>query len=98
MKNGKREEAQYNAISHTIGATGKLWQITLFAFFVEFIFGYNALFGTTNTDLAKFGLLFYLSIIPLVICVITGLLFWKLYTIGKDEAISNKEKLIESGL
>jgi len=53
--------------------------------------------GTQNTDFAKFGLLVYLSIVPMIVTIISGFLVWKLFDITKEVAIENKEKLITLG-
>ncbi len=96
LKYGKREEGQYYAINQIFSATTKTWSAVIFAIIVA-IFLYDPLKGTQNTDFAKFGLLVYLSIIPLIITIISGLLVWKLFDITKEVAIENKEKLLKLG-
>jgi GPH family glycoside/pentoside/hexuronide:cation symporter len=96
LKYGKREEAQYFAINQIFSATGKTIS-ALFLALVVAIFLYDPLKGTKNTEFAKFGLLVYISIIPLIITIISGILVWKLFNISKDLADENKEKLLKLG-
>lgn len=96
LKYGKREEGQYYAINQIFSATTKTWSAVIFAIIVA-IFLYDPLKGTQNTDFAKFGLLVYLSIVPLIVTIISGFLVWKLFDITKEVAIENKEKLITLG-
>ncbi len=96
LKYGKREEAQYFAINQIFSATGKTNSALLLALVVA-IFLYDPLKGTENTEFAKFGLLVYISIIPLIITIVAGFLIWKLFNISKDLAEDNKEKLLKLG-
>jgi len=96
LKYGKREEAQYYAINQIFSATSKTTSALLLALVVA-IFLYDPLKGTENTEFAKFGLLVYISIIPLIITIISGILIWKLFNISKEMAVDNKEKLLKLG-
>lgn len=96
LKYGKREEAQYYAINQIFSATSKTTSALLLAVIVA-IFLYDPLKGTENTEFAKFGLLVYISIIPLIITIISGILVWKLFNISKELAEENKEKLLKLG-
>jgi len=96
LKYGKREEAQYFAINQIFSATSKTTSALLLAVIVA-IFLYDPLKGTGNTEFAKFGLLVYISIIPLIITIISGILIWKLFNITKELAEENKEKLLKLG-
>ena len=96
LKYGKREEAQYFAIFQIFSATTKTWAAVIFAVIVA-IFLYDPLKGTENTEFAKFGLLIYLSILPMIITIISGILVWKLFNITKEIAVENKEKLLKLG-
>ena len=96
LKYGKREEAQYFAIFQIFSATTKTWAAVIFAVIVA-IFLYDPLKGTENTEFAKFGLLVYLSILPMIVTIISGILVWKLFNITKELAMENKEKLLNLG-
>ena len=96
LKNGKREEAQFFAVYQIVSATGKAWSAIIFALIVA-IFLYEPLKGTENTEFAKFGLLFHISIIPMILCALSGIVVWKLCDITKEKAVENKEKLLKLG-
>jgi len=98
LKYGKREEAQYNAVNQIFSATAKAWGAIIFAI-IAVVFMYDPLLGYEgNTELAKIGLLYHISIVPMIICAITGLLVWKFFDITKEKAVENKEKLLKLGL
>jgi Na+/melibiose symporter-like transporter len=96
LKYGKREEAQYYAINQIFSATGKFWSAVIFAVIVA-VFAYEPTLGAQNTPTAKFGLLMYISIIPMMIYLITAIFIWKLFDITKEMAKENKEKLLNLG-
>ncbi len=96
VKYGKREEAQYFAVNQIFSATGKTTSALLLVAIVA-IFLYDPLKGTENTEFAKFGLLVYISIIPLIITIISGIIILKLFNITKELAVENKEKLLKLG-
>jgi GPH family glycoside/pentoside/hexuronide:cation symporter len=96
LKYGKREEAQYYAINQIFSATGKFLSAVLFALIVA-IFAYDPTLGTKNTPTAKFGLLLYISIIPMIIFIIAAIIVWKFFDISKEMAEKNKEKLLKLG-
>ncbi|MFX1340643.1 MAG: MFS transporter, partial [Promethearchaeota archaeon] len=97
VKSGIREESSYFGILRFFSATGIFWQVLIFAV-VQTITGYDPLLGTRNSDLAKLGLNLQMSLVPATCMLISVLIFWKLYTISKDQAIENKKKLIEMKL
>ena len=97
LKYGKREEAQYYAINQGFSATSKTTSALFLAAIVA-IFLYDPLKGTENTELAKFGLLLYIAVIPLIITIVSGIIVWKLFDISKEKAVENKEKLLKLGL
>jgi len=68
------------------------FQTIIFAI-VAGITGYNPALGAGNSDTAKFGLKFQMSIIPMIILLIGLLIFVLLYRISKEDAITNKIKL-----
>jgi hypothetical protein len=65
---------------------------------VGIITGYDPQLGTENSDFAKLGLLLQMSLIPATLMFISSLIFFKMYTITKETAIENKNKLIEMNL
>ena len=97
LKSGIREESSYHGILRFFSATGIFWQVLIFAI-VGTITGYDPALGTKNSDFAKLGLLIQMSIIPATILLISLLIFFKLYTVTKEIAIENKQKLIELDL
>ena len=60
--------------------------------------GYDAALGTGNTDTAKLGLIFQMSIIPMIIFLIGTIAFSLMYKISKEDATENKLKLVEMNL
>jgi Na+/melibiose symporter-like transporter len=73
------------------------FQTLIFAI-VAIFSGYNPALGTRNSEIAKFGLKLQMSIIPMIILLIGAIIFVLMYKISKEDAIKNKEKLIEMGL
>ena len=97
LTSGKREESSYVGIMRFFSATAIFWQVLIFAV-VGTITGYDPQLGTKNSDFAKLGLLLQMSLIPAAMMFISSLIFFKLYTITKEIAIENKNKLIELDL
>jgi GPH family glycoside/pentoside/hexuronide:cation symporter len=97
LSSGKREESSYHGILRFFSATGIFWQVLIFAI-VGTITGYDPALGTKNSDFAKLGLNLQMSLIPATLMVIGALIFFKLYTVTKDLAIENKQKLIDLDL
>jgi Na+/melibiose symporter-like transporter len=73
------------------------FQTVIFAI-VSGITGYDANLGTGNSDFAKIGLKFQMSIIPMIIIVIGTIAFILMYNISKKDAAENKSKLEEMNL
>jgi Na+/melibiose symporter-like transporter len=96
LKHGTREEAQYNSVNGITRSTSTAIQAFIFAV-ISTIFGYDASLGTANTPLAKFGLLFYISIFLGIISIIALLAFWKLFNITKEKEVIIEKKLLELG-
>ncbi len=96
LKHGTREEGQYTSINGMLRSTNLAIQALAFAI-IWAIFGYDPLLGTANTDTAKFGLLFTISIFLGFIAVLAGLAFWKLFDITKDKEDVLKENLLKIG-
>jgi GPH family glycoside/pentoside/hexuronide:cation symporter len=97
LNSGKREESSYHGILRFFAATGIFWQVLIFAI-VGTITGYDPALGTKNSDFAKLGLNLQMSLIPATLMVISTLIFLKMYTVTKELAIENKNKLINLDL
>ena len=96
LKHGTREEAQYGSVNGVIRSFSTGIQIVILLL-ITIAFGYNPTLGTSNTDQAKFGLLFQITGALAILCLITGIIFWKLFDISPEKAIENKERLLELG-
>ncbi len=97
VNSGKREEGSYTSIWKFFTAFSYFLQALIFAI-VSGITGYDAALGTGNSDTAKLGLTFQMSIIPMIIFLIGTLAFAFLYKISKEDATENKVKLEEMKL
>ncbi|MFX1469692.1 MAG: MFS transporter [Promethearchaeota archaeon] len=93
----KREEGSYMGILKIFTAFSYFLQTVIFTI-VSGITGYDAALGTGNSNLAKYGLKFQMSIIPTLILLIGTLIFIFMYKISKEDAIQNKIKLEEMKL
>ena len=96
LKHGTRDEAQYNSVNGVIRSVSTGIQIVILLG-ITIVFGYDPTIGTSNTDQAKFGLLFQITGVLAILCLIVGILFWKLYDITPEKAKANKERLLELG-
>ncbi|MHA1467108.1 MAG: MFS transporter [Promethearchaeota archaeon] len=96
LRHGTREEAQYGSVNGVIRSFSTAIQIVILLG-ITIVFGYDPILGTSNTDQAKFGLLFQITGALAILCLITGIIFWKLFDISPEKAIENKEKLLELG-
>jgi Na+/melibiose symporter-like transporter len=97
VNSGKREEGSYSGILKIFTAFSYFLQTVIFAVVAGFT-GYNPLLGTSNSELAKTGLLFQMSIIPMIIILIGTIAFLFMYRISKEKSIENKLKLEEMNL
>lgn len=97
IKHGTREEGQYNTVNEAVRSVNTIIQVFTFAI-IAMVVGYDPALGTANTDAAKFGLLMHVSLFPLIVVLICGIIFWKLSDITKEKAIANKKKLLELGI
>ncbi len=97
VNSGKREEGSYSGIYKIFTAFSYFIQTVIFAIVAIFT-GYDPILETGNTDAAKFGLLFQMSIIPMIITIIGTIAFIFLYKISKEEAIGIKLKIEEMNL
>jgi Na+/melibiose symporter-like transporter len=96
LKHGTRDEAQYNSVNGVIRSFSTGIQIVILLG-ITIAFGYNPTIGTSNTDVAKFGLLFQISGVLAILCLVTGIIFWKLFDITPEKAKATKERLLELG-
>ena len=96
LKHGTRDEAQYNSVNGVIRSLSTGIQIVILLG-ITIVFGYDPTIGTSNTDIAKFGLLFQITGILSILCLVTGIIFWRLYDITPEKAKANKERLLELG-
>jgi GPH family glycoside/pentoside/hexuronide:cation symporter len=96
-KTGKREEGSYIGILRVFSAFSYFFQTLIFALAWGF-FGYEPAKGPNQTDFAKFGLKFSMSIIPLIIMTVGIIIFALLYQIGREDVMENKRKLLEMGI
>ena len=96
LKHGTREEAQYNSVNGVIRSLSTGIQVIILLL-ITIAFGYDPTLGTGNTDFAKFGLLFQITGVLSILCLVTGIIFWKLFDITPEKAESIKEKLLELG-
>ena len=96
LKHGTREEAQYFAINGVVRSASTAIQ-TIVLLLIILGFGIDMTLGTGNTESAKFGLLFNISIVIAIFTAITGIAYWKLFNITPEMAEANKDKLLELG-
>ncbi len=97
VASGKREEGSYTSVWKFFTAFSYFFQTLIFAI-VSGITRYDAALGTGNSDTAKFGLIFQMSIIPMIIFIIGTIAFALMYKLSKEDAIENKIKLEEMNL
>ena len=97
VSSGKREEGSYTSVWKFFTAFSYFFQTLIFAI-VATITGYDPALGTNNSEFAKFGLKLQMSIIPMIVTLIGTILFIFMYNITKEDALKNKEKLIEMDL
>lgn len=97
VNSGKREEGSYTSVWKFFTAFSYFFQTLIFAA-VSGITGYDPALGTGNTNFAKSGLIFQMSIIPMIIFLIGTIAFALMYKITKEETIEIKNKLEEMNL
>ena len=97
VNSGKREEGSYTGILKIFTAFSYFFQTLIFAI-VSGVTGYDPDLGIGNSNFAKFGLKFQMSIIPMIILIIGTIAFILLYRLSKEDATKNKMKLEEMGL
>ena len=97
VNSGKREEGSFTSVWKFFTAFSYFFQTLIFAI-VSGITGYDPDLGTGNSNAAKFGLIFQISIIPMIIFLIGIIAFALMYKISKEKAAENKVKVEEMGL
>jgi len=97
VSSGKREEGSYLGILRVFSAFTYFFQTLIFAIVSGFT-GFNPVFGTNQSEIAKLGLSLQMSLIPMVISLIATIFFAFNYKITKEDSIKNKEKLKALGL
>ncbi|MHA2129696.1 MAG: MFS transporter [Promethearchaeota archaeon] len=97
VSTGKREEGTYTGILKIFTAFSYFFQTVIFAI-ISGITGYDAILGTGNSNFAKNGLKFQMSIIPAIIILVGTIAFLFIYKISKEEASDLKVKLEEMNL
>jgi len=103
VQSGKREETSYVGLLRFVTATAILWQVLIFLI-VATITGYNPNIdydyskGIVPSQAARIGLNMQISVIPAVISLIAGLIYYKYNDITIEVALENKKKLLEMGL
>jgi len=97
VTSGKREEGSYTSVWKFFTAFSYFLQTLIFAI-VSSITKYDANLGTGNSNVAKFGLIFQMSIIPMIIFIIGTIAFALMYKLSKEDAIKNKIRLEEMNL
>jgi len=96
VQSGKREEGSYTGVLRVFTAFSYAIQTLIFAIVSSFT-GYVS--GDPSTYSAAYtGLLMQISIIPFFIVIIGAIAFALMYTITKEEALQNSEKLKQIGL
>jgi GPH family glycoside/pentoside/hexuronide:cation symporter len=96
IKSGKREEGSFSGILRVFTAFSYAIQTLIFAIVSSFT-GYVS--GDPSTYAAGYiGLLIQISLIPFCILIIALIAFSLMYTITKEEALQNSEKLKQLGL
>lgn len=97
VKTGKREEASYMGVMRVFSAFSWFFQTLIFVI-VWTLTGYIPARGANQTELAKLGLKLIISLIPFVIILIGIVIFGLIYSITKEEATANRQKLLELGI
>ena len=96
IQSGKREEGSYTGVLRVFTAFSYAIQTLIFAIVSTFT-GYVSGDPSTYAD-AYIGLLIQISLIPFFIVIIGLIAFTRMYTITKDDALQNTEKLKQIGL
>jgi GPH family glycoside/pentoside/hexuronide:cation symporter len=96
IKSGKREEGSFSGILRVFTAFSYAIQTLIFAIVSSFT-GYVS--GDPSTYGAGYiGLLMQISIIPFFVVIIGAIAFTLMYTITKEDALQNSEKLKQMGM
>ena len=96
IQSGKREEGSYTGVLRVFTAFSYAIQTLIFAIVSSFT-GYVSGNPSTYAD-GYVGLLIQISLIPFFIVIIGVIAFTLMYTITKEDALQNTEKLKQIGL
>lgn len=96
VRTGKRQEGQYEGIIVFFQRLTYAFQVIIIGS-IQLFTGYNP-GADIQPPLAILGIHIQMSIVPIIILVLTALIFWKWYDITPERVKHNKEKLIELGL
>jgi GPH family glycoside/pentoside/hexuronide:cation symporter len=94
---GKREEGTYIGVFRVFSAFSLFFQTLIFSIVGGGIFGFDPALGK-QTELAKLGLSYQMSVIPFVLSLVAAVIFSLSYKITKEQAKENAQKLMEMGL
>jgi len=97
IKSGKREEGSFNGVLRIFTAYSYATQTLIFAI-VSLFTGFASGDPSTYTEAAYVGLLVQISLIPFFIMLIGAIAFALMYSISKEQALKNTQKLKEIGL
>ena len=97
IQSGKREEGSYSGVLRVFTAYSYALQTFIFSI-VSFFTGFVSGDPSTYTDAAYIGLLIQISVIPSILILIAAIAFALLYSITKEDALQNSEKLKQLGL
>ena len=81
LKHGTCKETQYNSVGGVIRSFSTGIQVIILLL-ITITFSYDPTLCTKNNDLAKFALLFQITGVLSILCLITGIIFWKLFDIN----------------
>ncbi|MBD3253724.1 MAG: MFS transporter [Candidatus Lokiarchaeota archaeon] len=89
----KRKEGIYIGIRTFFMRLSYISQAIIFTI-VHVLTGFNPIPGAEQSPLALFGIRLHSSIIPMIILIVGGLVFWKLCDLRPDKVKNIKEKLV----
>jgi len=92
----KRQEGIYLGIWNFFARLNILIQLGIL-FLIQNIFGFDPS-ATTQTDLAKWGIMTHFALIPAILFAIAGIVFMKYWYLTPDKMKVIKEKLEQLGI
>jgi GPH family glycoside/pentoside/hexuronide:cation symporter len=97
IKTNKREEGSYLGILRVFSAFTYFFQVALFTI-VGAITGFNASIIPATDPVVKQGLNLQMSLVPLILNIIATAIIYFTYTITKEQALANKNRVKELNL